>query len=156
MAQSGNEGERATEEFVPYFAEAFEFDSHSSEYLTMCLRVLELPSLALKYTLPVQKGVSVGKASLSNKLKKVEALTLQNTLHSASKILFSHGIAPPSEELLDGLQKLHPPLEEPILNLATMAEQFSFSETDAAKSLFKSCGDCWETPDPNGWNTAML
>ena len=64
--------ERATEEFVPYFEKAFEFDSRSPGYLIMCLRVLELPSLALKFTLPVQKGVSNGKALLSNKLRKVE------------------------------------------------------------------------------------
>ena len=86
----------------------------------------------------------------------METLTLQNRLHSASKILFSHGIAPPSEELFERLQKLHPPLKEPIPDLSTMAEQFSVSDTDAAKSLFKLCGERWDTPDPYGWNTAML
>ena len=148
--------ERATEEFVPYFEKALQLDSRSPEYLTMCLRVLELPSLALKFTLPIQKGVSAGKASLSNKLRKVETLTWQNRLHAASKILFSHGIAPPSEELFCRLQKLHPPLKEPIPDLTTMAEQFLISDTDAAKSLFKLCGERWDTPDPYGWNTAML
>ena len=148
--------ERATEEFVPYFEKALEFDSNSPEYLIMCLRVLELPSLALKFTLPEQKGVSDGKASLSNKLRKVETLTLQNRLHAASKILFSHGIAAPSEALFDRLQKLHPPLKESIPDLTTMAEQFLISDTDAAKSLFKLCGERWDTPDPYGWNTAML
>jgi len=91
----------------------------------MCLRVLELPSLALKFTLPEQKGVSDGKASLSNKLRKVETLTLQNRLHAASKILFSHGIAAPSEALFDRLQKLHPPLKQSIPGLNTTVLDFS-------------------------------
>ena len=69
--------ERATAEFVPYFEKALELDRNSSDFLILCLRVLELPSLALKFTLPEQKGVSQGKANLSNKLRKVESLTMQ-------------------------------------------------------------------------------
>ena len=148
--------ERATAEFVPYFEKALLVDSHSSEYLIMCLRVLELPSLALKFNLPEQKGISAGKESLSNKLRKVETLTLQNRLHSASKILFSHGIAKPSEALFGRLQKLHPPLKEPIPDLTTSVEQFLISDEDTAKSLYKLCTERWDTPDPYGWNTAML
>ena len=89
--------ERATAEFVPYFEQALTLDRNSSAFLVMCLRVLELPSLALKFTLPEQKGVSEGKIALSNKLRKVESLTLQNRLHAAGKVLFSHGIAPVSD-----------------------------------------------------------
>ena len=122
----------------------------------MCLRVLELPSLALKFTLPEQKGVSEGKITLSNKLRKVESLTLQNRLHAASKVLFSHGIAPASDALFERLQKLHPPLKEPIPDLGTSEKQFTISPTNTAKVLFKLCTEHWSTPDPYGWNTAML
>src|SRR5688572_13486509 len=55
---------------------------------------------------------SEGKGNLSNKLRRVESLTMQDRLHCASKVLFSHGIAPASGELFDRLQKLHPALKE--------------------------------------------
>ena len=148
--------EHATADFMPYFEMALTFNRDSAEFLIMCLRVLELPSLALKFTLPEQKGISEGKAALSNKLRKVESLTMQNRLHAASKVLFSHGIAPASEELFERLQKLHPPLKEPIPDLGTGVKQFSISPVNTAQNLFKSCTEHWSTPDPYGWNTAML
>ena len=110
----------------------------------------------LKFTLPEQKGISEGKANLSNKLRRVESLTMQDRLHCASKVLFSHGIAPASGESFDRLQKLHPALKETIPDFKTEEEQFSISPTKAANSVFKLCSEQWNTPDPYGWNTAML
>ena len=60
--------ERATEEFVPYFKEALTLDQRCSDYLVMCLRVLELPSLALKFTLPEQKGISEGQSKFEQQV----------------------------------------------------------------------------------------
>ena len=77
--------------------------------------------------------MSEGKIALSNKLRKVESLTLQNRLHAAGKVLFSHGIAPASDALFERLQKLHPPLKEPIPDLGTSEKQFTISPTNTAK-----------------------
>ena len=94
-------------------------DSDSVEFLKLCLRVLELPAIALQQTQPEQKGLSEGKAALDSKLRKVESLTLHNRLHAASKVLFSHGMAQPTGGLFDRLQALHPALKEPIPDLNT-------------------------------------
>jgi hypothetical protein len=118
--------ERATKEFVPYFEKAI-LTPTSVDFLKLCLRVLELPTLALQQALPEQKGISEGKAVLDSKLRKVESLTLQNRLHAASKVLFSNGMAQPTDALFDRLQAFHPPLKEPIPDLRTDEKQFSLS-----------------------------
>ena len=148
--------ETITASFAPYFKEALDSDPNGVVFLELCLRLLELPSIALKFSLPERKGISEGRASLGSKLKKVESLTLQNRLHAASKVLFSHGVAPASDELFNRLQKLHPPLKEPIPDITTEEKQFSISPERTAKKLYKLCTEHWNTPDPYGWNTAML
>lgn len=78
--------ENFSTEFVPYFEKATKTDRSSTEFLILCLRLLELPTLILKHELPKQKGVSEKKLDLSTKSKKVETLTTQNRLHAASKV----------------------------------------------------------------------
>jgi len=147
---------KSTNEFVPYFQRAISIDSNSSEYLKLVLRLFELPYLALAHGLVTAtgKGTSKGKAALSAKLKKVESLSLQNRLHEASKILFSHGIATPTEQLAKQLQDLHPPLKEPIPDHCTAAPQYSVSPENVFNNL--KCGENWKSLDPYGWNTALL
>ncbi len=81
---------------------------------------------------------------------------MQNRLHAASKVLFSHGIAPASDALFERLQSLHPALKEPIPDLTTHKQQFTISPSKANGILFKKCTEHWDTPDPYGWNTAIL
>ena len=146
--------QKATREFVPYFEKAILSNTNSVEFLKLCLRLLELPGLALQQAQPEQKGVSEGKAALDSKLRKVESLVLQDRLHAASKVLFSHGLAQPTEGLFDRLQALHPVLKEPIPDLVTSETQFSLPK--AFKALFKQCKEEWHSPDPYGWNTSLL
>ncbi len=155
-ASQKRQWERCTAEFAPYFEQALTFDRQSAEFLVLFLRIFELPAIALKFTLPEQKGVSEGKAALGGKLRKVESLTMQNRLHAASKVLFSHGIAPASAALFERLQSLHPALKEPIPDLTTDKKQFTIPPSKATAILFKKCTEHWDTPDPYGWNTAML
>ena len=148
--------QKATRDFVPYFEKAISVNTNSVEFLKLCLRLLELPALALQQAHPEQKGLSQGKEALDAKLRKVESLTLQNRLHAASKVLFSNGIAKASDGLFDRLQKLHPKLKEPIPCLATCENQFSLSPEQTFRKLFKQCNEEWHSPDPYGWNTALL
>jgi len=106
--------EQLTTEFVPYFKLAIRSGKNTVELLKLFLRILELPSIILQQNLPEQKGVSPGKSALTNKLRKVESLALQDRLHDASKVLFSHGVAQADEGLFDRLQKLHPTLKDEI------------------------------------------
>ena len=79
-----------------------------------------------------------------------EALTLQNRLHEAAKILTSHGPATPSIEGLDRLRDLHPALKEDIPRLSTEADQFAVTKSRASKLLFPSAalnGDHWTPSD---------
>jgi Reverse transcriptase (RNA-dependent DNA polymerase) len=148
--------EKATQEFVPYFEKAVLTPSNSVEFLKLCLRLLELPALALQQVQPEQKGISEGKAALDSKLRKVESLTIQNRLHAASKVLFSNGMAQPSDALFDRLQALHPALKEPIPDFQTVEDQFSLSPEQTCKALYKQCREDWNSPDPYGWNTSLL
>jgi len=148
---------RSTKEFSVYFKQALQADVHSAEYLKLCLRLFELPFLALADSLTGRKNkTSTGKTALSGKHKKVESLTLQNRLHEATKILFSNGIAPPTNEILEQLQEMHPQLKEPIPELRTPEPQFKLEPAKIKKILFKKCGERWNSMDPYGWNTALL
>jgi hypothetical protein len=149
---------KSTNDFVPYFEQAMNVNTDSSEFLKLILRLFELPYLALARGLATSsgKGVSKGKAALSAKLKKVESLTLQNRLHEASKILFSHGIATPTLDLATQLQDLHPPLKEPIPDLPIRVPQFNISPQSVFDGLFKKCRENWKSLDPYGWNTSLL
>ena len=148
--------EQATQDFTPYFEQALHYRSDSTEFLKLCLRVLELPALALQRDMRDPAKVSDGKANLTGKLRRVETLTLQNRLNAASKVLFSHGIAQPTEALFDRLQRLHPALKEPIPEFKTQCEQFYITPRDVCKVLYKQCSERWDSLDPYGWNTSLL
>lgn len=81
---------------------------------------------------------SEGRSNLTAKLKKVESLTLQDRVNAATKVLFSHGIAPATEELFQRLQKLHQANKEPIPRLRTGFEQFYLDPQDVEKADRKS------------------
>jgi len=81
---------------------------------------------------------------------------MQNRLHEATKILFSNGIAPATDELYEQLQELHPKLKEPIPKLHTTVPQFSLPTEKIRSILFNKCGEKWFSQDPYGWNTALL
>jgi hypothetical protein len=91
---------RCTRQFTHYFRAALRQDSNSEDFLKLCLRLLELPSIILTETMPVKKPPSDARASLPFKLKRAESLVFQDRLHEATKIMFSHGVTPPSEEVL--------------------------------------------------------
>ena len=148
--------ERSTREFTPYFDAALRADPESTDFLRVCLRVLELPYLALAKTLPAEQPLTEGRASLSSRLRRVEVLTLQNRLREAGKILCSHGIVPASEDGYKRLSKLHPALKETIPSLSTDVPQFFITPLQAAKALHKLCGEKWVSLDPFGWSTALL
>jgi hypothetical protein len=151
-----NSWRKATQEFVPYFQKAVLTHPASVDFLKLCLRLLELPAIALQRVQPEQKGLSEGKAVLDATMRKVESLTLQDRLHAASKVLFSHGMAQPTTELFDRLQALHPPLKEPIPDFRTEEKQFKVSPARACKALYGLCKEEWHSPDPYGWNTSLL
>jgi hypothetical protein len=71
-------------------------------------------------------------------------------------VLFSHGLAKPTEALFNRLQGLHPPLKEPIPDLTTQVDPFTLPARQVCKVLFKQCSEQWNSPDPYGWNTALL
>jgi len=147
---------KATKEFVPYFQQALLCSPSSVEFLKLCLRVLQLPAVALRQDTPERKPASDGKATLSSKLKKVETLTLQDRLHDASKVLFSHGICKPSPALFGRLQALHPPLKQEIPAITVPEPQLTMTNADVYKAVHKKCTEHWDSMDPFGWNTALL
>lgn len=142
--------------FTPYFHQALQLSSSSAGFLKMLLRLQELPAFALTPDSRGSSGESEGRSSLSAKLKKVESLTLQDRVSDATKVLFSHGIAPPTESLFKRLQALHPPLKEPIPELDTFHEQFSVSSGEVREALFAQCTESWHSVDLFGWNTSLL
>ena len=105
---------RCTKQFTDYFQAAILRTPGSPEFLKLCLRLLELPAIILAQTLPTPKPPSDAKASLSFKLRKAEGLAFQDRLHEATKVLFSHGVTPPSEDLFNRLQQLHPKIKQEI------------------------------------------
>jgi hypothetical protein len=147
---------RCTKQFTGYFQAALREDANSPEFLKLCLRLLELPSIVLSPTLPTPKLPSEAKASLPFKLRKAESLAFQERLHEATKILFSHGITPPSEEVLTRLQALHPPRKAEIPVIKPHSEQFSISAEQTSKALYRNCTETWKSLDPFGWSTALL
>lgn len=148
--------ETSVADFIPYFQAALTSDSKSTTFLKLLLRLQELPTLALLKLIPDPKAPSDGRASLPEKLKKVESLTLQNRLSAATKVLFSHGIAKPTQEVFIRLQKLHPSLKEEIPILSTQIDQFTLSPSEAKEVIFKKCIQTWFSMDPFGWNTSLL
>ena len=147
---------RCTKQFTCYFEAALASNPSSTEFLKLCLRLLELPSLILSPTLPAPKAPSQSKASLSMKMRKAESLAFQDRLHEAAKILTSHGISTPSEEVFERLQKLHPPLKQEIPAIDPEPEQFSITGKKVRKALFRHCSETWKSLDPFGWSTALL
>jgi len=111
------------------------------DFLKLCLRVLQLPSVILGNTLPTQKRASDGMVSLPAKLRKAESLAFQDRLHDATKVLFSNGITPPSEAVFARLQALHPSLKAEIPEIKTHEEQFSISPEQTPGALYRNCGD---------------
>ena len=91
-----------------------------------------------------------------SKLKRVETLILQDRLHDASKVLFSHGICKPTPALFDRLQALHPPLKEEIPAISVPVPQLLLTNDDVYKAVYKKCTEHWDSMDPFGWNTALL
>jgi len=69
------------------------------------------------------------------KLKKAESLAFQDRLHEATKIMFSHGVTPPSEEVFTRLQRLHPPRKEAIPLLEAADDQFSITPAQTKQAL---------------------
>jgi hypothetical protein len=147
---------RCTRQFTHYFRAALRQDSNSEDFLKLCLRLLELPSIILTETMPVKKPPSDARASLPFKLKKAESLVFQDRLHEATKIMFSHGVTPPSEEVFTRLQKLHPPLKESIPVLEAPDDQFSITLDQTKQALFRHSAETWKSLDPFGWSTALL
>ena len=62
-ASQKRQWERCTAEFVPYFEQAMKLNRQSAEFSLLFLRIFELPAIALKFSLPEQKGISEGKSS---------------------------------------------------------------------------------------------
>jgi hypothetical protein len=147
---------RCTRQFVKYFQSSLRKDSNSEDFLKLCLRLLELPSIILTQTMPAPKPPSEARASLPFKLKKAESLAFQDRLHEATKILFSHGVTPPSEDVFTRLQKLHPPLKEEIPVIEAHDEQFSITPGQTVQALYRHSGETWKSLDPFGWSTALL
>ena len=145
---------RCTRQFTSYFHAALRTHSNSTDFLKLCLRLLELPTIILGPTLPTPKPRPEAAASLPFKLRKAESLAFQDRLHEATKVLFSHGISPPSNEVLTRLQALHPPLKQEIPVIETKEEQFSITPDQAKKALFRNCSETWKSLDPFGWSTA--
>lgn len=148
--------ENATSSFAPYIHQAITLPSNSTGFLKMLLRLQELPTLALSPHMKDTAPESEGRSNLTAKLKKVESLTLQDRVNAATKVLFSHGIAPATEELFQRLQKLHPANKEPIPRLRTGFEQFYLDPQDVEKALSERCTEAWHSCDPFGWNTSLL
>ena len=46
--------------------------------------------------------------------------------------------------------------KEPVPKLTTYADQFTLTPEEVYGSLFKQCNEKWQSPDPYGWNTALL
>ena len=147
---------RCTRQFAPYFEAALKKDGSSADFMKLSLRLLELPSVILSSTLPSPKPLSKARAALPFKLRKAESLAFQDRLHEATKVLFSHGVTPPSEAVYKRLQDLHPPLKEEIPVLPAPEYQFRVKAKKASKALYSNCAETWKSLDPFGWSTALL
>ena len=148
--------ESAVDEFAPYMQKAIQLPPKSVGFLKMLIRLQELPTLALATHMQEAKRESEGRSNLTGKLKTVESLVLQDRVNAATKVLFSHGIAPPTDAVFQRLQKLHPALKQAIPELRTNREQFFMDQRDVKEILFTKCTSSWQSGDPFGWNTALL
>src|SRR5271166_2143809 len=106
--------------------------------------------------MPGSKPPSDARASMTFKLKKAESLAFQDRLHEATKIMFSHGVTPPSEEVFTRLQRLHPPRKEAIPRLEAADDQFTITPAQTKQALFRHSAETWKSLDPFGWSTALL
>ena len=142
--------------FAPYMQKAIQLPPKSVGFLKMLIRLQELPTLALATHMQESKKESEGRSNLTGKLKTVESLVLQDRINAATKVLFSHGIAPPTDAVFQRLQKLHPTLKQAIPELRTDREQFFLDQRDVKEIVFTKCTSAWQSGDPFGWNTALL